>query len=318
MGMTRADMSRKFMTRQGARHSIQAPPAPSIWVVAFEVPKSAAPGFDGTLAEIGDTHTCFESGADGERWQFDVFVAGAEPPRGAIEAILGEAAQAAGIPLPKIAIAPLPETDWLAENRKAFPPVSAGRFFVYGSYFEGRVPPGRVGIALDAGLAFGSGSHESTRLALLALDALGRRRRYYHPLDLGTGSGILAIAMASTWRVKVASADIDPVAVKVAQANAQRNRVASRVRPVESDGLAARVLAAQAPYDLIVANILARPLVRMAPQLAAALTHGGRIVLSGILTEQAAGVAAAYRIQGLALKRRLTLGLWTALVLGRA
>jgi ribosomal protein L11 methyltransferase len=311
-------MTRRGMTRQGARPRIEASPAPSIWVVAFEVPKPAAPAFDGILAEFGDTHTCFESGADGERWQFDVFVAGAEPSRVAIEAILGRAAQAAGIPLPKIAIAPLPETDWLAENRKAFPPVSAGRFFVYGSYFEGRVPPGRVGIALDAGLAFGSGSHESTRLCLQALDALGRRRRFRRPLDLGTGSGILAIAMARAWRVKVACADIDPVAVRVARANAQRNHVASWVRPVESDGLAARVLASQAPYDLIVANILARPLARMAPQLAQALTHGGRIVLSGILTEQAAGVMAAYRVQGLALKRRLDLGLWTALVLGSA
>jgi ribosomal protein L11 methyltransferase len=287
-----------------------------LWVVALEVPKAAGDRVADALTGLSESCSWFETGR-GTLWRFEALL-GAEPDRAALESLLAETLRAASLSLPEVMIARLPDKDWLAENRKQFPPVSAGRFFVYGSFFEGRVPPGRVAVELDVGLAFGAGTHESTRGCLLALDRLARRRRFRRPLDLGCGSGILAIAMARLWRVPVETADIDPVAVAVARDNARRNRLARLVRPVVSRGLRTKRLRRAAPYDLIVANILARPLERLAPTLARAGTRAGTLVLSGILAVQTPGVIAAYRAQGRALKGRIRLGSWETLVLGKA
>jgi len=203
--------------------------------------------------------------------------------------------------------------DWAAENRRQFPPMGVGRFFIYGSYFQGRMSAGRIAIKLDAGLAFGSGTHETTRGCLLAIDGLARRRKVRRPLDLGTGSGILAIAMAKLWRVPVVAADVDPVAVAVARANFRRNNIANLAASVVSDGLRDRALRSGRPYDLVVANILARPLERLAQDIASALARGGRAILSGILLDQMAGVLAAYRAQGMVAERRLRIGDWAVL-----
>jgi ribosomal protein L11 methyltransferase len=303
---------------RGASVARNAPgAAPPLWTVSLEVPKSAGGAFDDAFAAIGEAYTCFNSGADEQSWRFEVLVAGQQPARAALERLVARAARRAGIPRPEIRIERLAARDWLADNRTRFPPVFVGRFFVYGSYFTGQVPGGHIPLVLDAGLAFGSGTHESTRGCLLALDALAKRGRARRPLDLGTGSGILALAMAKLWRAGVAAADIDPIAAEVAAANARRNGVARWVRPQVSDGLARRALKRRAPYDLIVANILARPLERLAPALTRASTRRATIVLSGILIEQAVGVIAAYRAQGWALARRIELGLWTTLVLRR-
>lgn len=290
--------------------------APPFWVVAIEVPKGSEELFAAAFAKLSDTYSYFEA-ADGSSWQFEAILE-TEPDRAALEAHLFSASDAAGFSIPKLTIERLPDKDWLAENRKQFPPTVAGRFFIHGSYFEGRVPPGRIVLELDAGLAFGTGAHESTRGCLLALERLARRRCFRRPLDLGTGSGILSIGMAKLWRVPITSVDIDPVAVAVARANAQRNRVAKWVRPVVSNGLRARRLRGGTPYNLIVANILARPLERLAPALARARSRDGVLILSGILTEQTPGVLAAYRAQGLALERRLVVGRWATLVIGSA
>ena len=286
---------------------------PSTWVIAFEVPKAAGAIFADAIGELAGNHSCFET-ADRDRWRFEAFVETA-PERAAISLKLSLVAAAAGVAAPDVAIARLAPSDWLAENRKQFPPTAIGRFFVYGAYFEGRVPAGSVAIALDAGLAFGSGTHESTRGCLLALDRLARRRRFARPFDLGTGSGILAIAMAKLWRTPVAAADIDPVAVAVTRANTVRNAVAKLVRSVVSDGVCVSALQRGRPYDLIVANILARPLERLAPHVAPMLGRGGRMIVSGILAVQMAGVLAAYCAQGLALERRYLLREWATLIL---
>jgi ribosomal protein L11 methyltransferase len=286
---------------------------PSTWVIAFEVPKEAGGIFAGAIEDFAGSHSCFDAAKRGH-CRFEAFVE-AKPERTALELRLSLAAAAAGVAPPDFAIRRLPPSDWLAENRKQFPPSAVGRFFVYGSYFEGSPAAGSVAIALDAGLAFGSGTHESTHGCLLALDSLARRRRFARPLDLGAGSGILAIAMAKLWRVPVAAADIDPVAVAVARANAARNAVADLLRPIVSDGTRAPALRRGRPYDLIVANILARPLERLAPHLTPMLARRGRMILSGILAAQAAGVLAAYRVQGLALERRYLLRSWATVIL---
>jgi ribosomal protein L11 methyltransferase len=290
--------------------------AGGIWAVTLEVPKDAGALFAAAVADLTETFSWFDS-ADGAAWRLELLMQ-SRPDPAALEARLALAAAAAGVAPPGLAVERVPDKDWLAESRRKFPPLSVGRFFIHGAHFRGRIPAGRIGLALDAGLAFGSGSHESTRGCLLAIDRLARMRRVRKPLDLGCGSGILALAMARRWRVPTVAADIDPVAVTVARANARRNGAGRLVRTVASDGLRARALRRSGPYDLIVANILARPLARLAPQMARLSARGGVILLSGLLAVQAAGVAAAYRAQGFAVRWRIRLGEWVTIILGRA
>ncbi|MFI5023336.1 MAG: 50S ribosomal protein L11 methyltransferase [Alphaproteobacteria bacterium] len=287
-----------------------------LWLLELEVPKAGGEAFADLFAGLSESFSCFET-QGGELWRFAGYFE-RKPDRAALVARSALAAAALGLAPPEVALRRLPARDWASENRRQFPPTSAGRFFVHGSFFAGAVPPGRIGISLDAGLAFGSGTHESTRGCLLAIDRLARRRRFRAALDLGCGSGILALAMARLWRRPVVAADSDPVAVKVARANARRNGLAAFVHVLASDGLGGRALGKRRRYDLILANILARPLERLAPALARARRAGGVVVLSGILRHQVPGVLAAYRAQRLALERRIELGEWVTLIVRQA
>jgi ribosomal protein L11 methyltransferase len=213
----------------------------------------------------------------------------------------------------------LPERDWLAENRRAFPPLRIGRFLVHGSHWpgpdrRGGRPAGAIAIEIDAATAFGTGEHPSTRGCLLALDSLARRRRFERPLDIGTGSGILAIAAAKRLRRPVLASDVDCAAARVAAHHVRRNGLAGRVRVVCAPGYRSRALR-RARYDLIFANILARPLALMARDLGRAIRPGGIAVLAGLLKRQEALVLAAHRAQGLALERRLVIDGWSTLIL---
>ena len=247
-------------------------------------------------------------------WSVDAyFEAGeAEALAAAIRDRLG--ADAFGAPL---AVETLPETDWVAAGLAALPPVEAGRFVVHGRHDRGRVPPGRIAIEIEAGQAFGSGHHGTTAGCLAVLDRLVRARRFENALDLGAGSGVLAIALAKALRRPVLAGDIDPVAVRVARCNAALNGVAPLVRPIVADGLAHPEIRARAPFDLIVANILAGPLMRLAPALSQALEPGGVLVLSGLLRRQRERVVAAYAARGLKLRRAELFGDWAVLVLAR-
>jgi ribosomal protein L11 methyltransferase len=171
-----------------------------------------------------------------------------------------------------------------------------------------------VPIRLDAGLAFGSGEHASTRGCLLALDELARRRRFRRVLDMGCGSGILAIAAAKCWPARVLAVDNDPKAVVVAQENADQNGVAGQIRVRWSEGYRSPAVRSAGPYDLIFANILADPLCDMARDLARHLAPGGTAILSGLFDRQAARVIEAHRAVGLRLRRCLQLEIWTTLV----
>jgi ribosomal protein L11 methyltransferase len=232
----------------------------------------------------------------------------------ALEIGLALAAAAAGGRLIWIVEKKLPERDWLAENRRAFPPLRIGRFFVHGSYWRGPAPTGAIAIEIEAATAFGTGEHPSTRGCLLALDALARRRRWRRPLDIGTGSGILAIAAAKSLRRPVIAGDIDPVAVRVARHHVRRNGVADRVRVLRAPGYRSRVLR-RSIYDLVLANILARPLALMARDLKCALAPGGVAVLAGLLRRQERQVLAPHRGLGLTLDYRLVIDGWSTLVL---
>jgi ribosomal protein L11 methyltransferase len=208
----------------------------------------------------------------------------------------------------------VPDRDWLAENRRAFPPVRIGRFFVHGSHRKGPAPAGMIALEIDAATAFGTGEHPSTRGCLLALDALARRRRFRRPLDIGTGSGVLAIAAAKLLHRRVLASDVDCAAVRVAAHHVRRNGLARGVRLLCAPGYRSRAVG-RARYDLVFANILARPLALMARDLGRAIMPGGVAVLAGLLTRQEAFVLAAHRAQGLALERRLVIDGWSTLIL---
>ena len=180
--------------------------------------------------------------------------------RAALDEALAREAAVFGAPAPAPRFRRLRPRDWLAENARAFPPIQAGRYYIHGSHEVAPLPWQSLAIVIDAGNAFGTGEHPSTRGCLLALDALARRRRFRATLDMGCGAGLLAIAMAKTWRRPVVACDIDPIAADVARANAEANGVGGRVRTGQGDGYRAALVRRGAPYDLIVANILARPL----------------------------------------------------------
>ena len=209
----------------------------------------------------------------------------------------------------------VPDKDWLAESRKGLPEFRAGPFFFYGSHFKGKVPKNLIGLEIDAGMAFGTGRHETTKGCLLAVAKLAKTRKFKKPLDIGTGTGILAFGIARLLNVNVLAGDNDDDAVRVAKENAAVNKLAKQVRILKSDGYRAKAIRDGAPYDLITANILANPLIQLAPDLARVLAKDGRAVLSGLLREQEKDVLKAHEDVGLALDFRLRLGDWSVLVL---
>ncbi len=244
----------------------------------------------------------------------DVYVT-AEMDEAELTVALDLAAAAAGLAPQPFVLEALPALDWAVESQKGLPPLRIGRFFVYAPHAEGERPTSAITIRIEAGQAFGTGHHESTRGCLMALDALSQRDRPKAGLDLGCGSGILAIAMAKLWRAPVVACDIDPLAVAVTRENARLNGVAPLVRAVRGDGAARRSVMKQGPYDVMTANILAGPLAAMAAELRRALAPGGRLVLSGLLRGQDGAVLARYRARHLRLESRLVLDDWVTLVL---
>ena len=239
------------------------------------------------------------------------------PDRRVIEMQIAIVAAAAGIALPEVTIEELPPTDWVSAYQNSIKPQVIGRFFVYPSHFDGDFPAGLLPIQLDAGMAFGTGEHGSTRGCLLALDALeasgiGPAR----VLDLGCGSAILAIAAGLLWpKARIIAADNDPVAVTTARENLERNDSEARVETTESDFFSAPLLKEAAPFSLIIANILAGPLIDHAEELVRHLAIDGRLVLAGLLTIQAPDVIAAHGEHGVRVSDRRDLGEWTTLIL---
>ncbi|MBR2687635.1 MAG: 50S ribosomal protein L11 methyltransferase [Aquamicrobium sp.] len=188
----------------------------------------------------------------------------------------------------------LPDVDWVARSLEGLKPVRAGRFLVHGAHDRQKRHAGDIAIEIEAGLAFGTGHHGTTAGCLAMLERVAIREKPRNALDLGTGSAVLAIALARLAHIPVLATDIDPVAVDVAAANARLNHVSSLVETVTAPGFHHPIFTARAPFDLIVANILARPLMKLAPEMAKYLTPGGSIVLSGILDRQRDAVVAAY------------------------
>jgi len=213
-------------------------------------------------------------------------------------------------------VAPIdPEVNWVARSLEGLAPVIAGGFYVHGSHETGPVPAGLTPMKIDAAQAFGTGHHETTTGCLEAIDRLLKRKKPQRMLDVGTGTGVLAIALAKRLHRLVIASDIDPVSVTTTVANAEENEVGRHIVAVEAAGLNHPVIAQNGPYDLIVANILAGPLQALAPAVGRAALPGAAIILSGILEHQARGVINAYARQGMVLTQRLQRKDWTTLML---
>lgn len=292
------------------------------WRISFTCPYRTAEAFGAALSGLAEAVTTIEHEPGGDEltpaeiWRVEAYAA-RKPERAAVTAALAAAAAFLGDNVPSPSIELLPDTDWLAHVYEQLQPIDAGRFTVYGSH-AAKPKPSRIGLLVDAATAFGSGEHETTRGCLAALSAIARRKpRAARALDMGCGSGVLALAMARLFGARVLAIDIERESVAVTRRNARRNRLAGRVRAETGAGYTRPLIAKRGPYAIVAANILARPLVKMAPGLKRHLARGGFAVLSGLLSRQAALVLAAHRTQGLVLVRRIAIGEWTTLILQR-
>jgi ribosomal protein L11 methyltransferase len=219
-----------------------------------------------------------------------------------------------GVPMRVIAIE---DENWVARALDGLPPVETGRFFIYGSHDASIVPPQKIGLKIEASYAFGTGHHGTTRGCLLAFEHLSRRRSFRNALDLGCGTGVLGLAFARLLRMPVVATDIDPLATRKAIENARINNALPWMRIETANGFRSPLIADNAPYDLIFANILAGPLMKLMPGIWASTAPGGNVILSGILDEQALGICSIARSFGFRILRRSALEGWVTLILQR-
>ena len=274
--------------------------------------QAAARQIANALSEVVDPDTTAVSTSEAANgWVVEIHFR--DPPdEAAIRALVGPiAGPAAGT----LSFALVGATDWVKKSLEGLKPVEAGRFIVHGAHDRGKVPAARIAIEIEAALAFGTGHHGTTRGCLLAFDAIAKRKAPRRILDIGTGSGVLAIAAAKRLRMRVLASDIDAQAVTAARANARLNRVAPWVDMIHASGLSARRFRDSAPYDLIFANILLAPLKRMAFSATRLIAPGGCIILSGLLRADAPAALSAYGAQELRFERRIDLEGWTTLVM---
>ena len=242
-----------------------------------------------------------------DRWELVAYFGSKAEAEGAAAALGHEGA----------IVAPLADQDWVRQSLAGLSPVSAGRFFLYGSHDKSRRRAGGITIDIDAGTAFGTGHHGTTEGCLLALERLIKRQRPRRILDVGCGTGVLAIAAAKATRNKVVASDIDPEAVRVARHNALINSARPTITALRAAGLKHPQIHAKAPFDLIFANILARPLASLAHGLSRITAPGGALVLSGLTLDQCQWIAAIYRSFGLIPLSRIYRGEWATLLLTR-
>lgn len=299
-----------------------APERAGSWKITLPCNKAEGEMLAGEVPEIAlldPMPTLMTSEPDPDKpddWQLDVYVE-SKPDKALIATILALVPSAKGL---KPAITHIPEEDWVTLSQSGLEPIRAGRFFVHTPYNADYAPDGMTGFVIDAGRAFGTGHHETTTGCLMMLDKLRRSGlRFDDIADVGTGTGLLAFAARSLWpAAKVIASDIDPVSIEVTAENAVANRIPvgrgrGQVELVVAAGLAHRRLKTRLPYDLLIANILAGPLIELAPVFGNAVLPGGSLILAGLLDTQADAVAQAYRRQGMYLADSIVRGDWPTL-----
>ncbi|MGV9005989.1 MAG: 50S ribosomal protein L11 methyltransferase [Brevundimonas sp.] len=270
--------------------------------------EAAAVAIDSDPTLEGVTYSILEEDEDAGLWRIDAFPTTDDEVEGLKQLLSGRD----GLTL---IVEKLADADWLAMSLSGLPPVEAGRFFVYGAHDQGRVPPNRINLKIDAGAAFGTGHHGTTVGCLEAFDDLLKREKFERVLDVGCGTGVLAIAAARTGSRIAVGTDIDGPSVRIANENAELNGADARF--VHASGLNDRRVREHGPYDLVFANILAPPLVALSQDIKEALKLGGVAILSGLLRTQERRVSAAYLSRGFILERRIHHDAWSALVLRR-
>jgi ribosomal protein L11 methyltransferase len=269
--------------------------------------EAAAEAIDFDVALEGATYSILEEDEDKNIWRIDAFPTTQDESDG-INRVL------AGFNV-KVTTEVLADADWLAMALSGLPPVKAGRFFVYGMHDRGRLPASTVNLRIEAGAAFGTGHHGTTVGCLQAYDRLIKARSFKKVLDVGAGTGLLAIAAARTGSKLAVGTDIDRPSVRIARENAKVNQANAKF--VHASGLGDRLVADNAPYDLVFANILARPLISLAQDIKRALVPGGTVILSGLLRTQERMVKAAYLSRGFKVVSRIHRDAWATLVLQR-
>lgn len=297
---------------------------PQSWKVSLPCTKAEAEALrdDITpLAMLDEPPVLMTSEADPrtpEAWRIDAYF-GSEPGADMV-AMLRSLVPSAGGAEPEIEA--VEDEDWITLSQQGLEPILAGRFFVHTPLHRDEAPPGSIALEIDAGRAFGTGQHETTSGCLIALSRLKESgASFSNLLDLGTGTGLLAFAALRLWpTARAIASDVDPVSIEVTEENAGINQVPlgrarGRLELVVADGMGHVRLKARAPYDLLIANILAGPLIDLAPSVAAAVAPGGRLILAGLLDHQAPKVAAAYRRQGMMLSFSEKRGEWPTLVM---
>lgn len=270
--------------------------------------EAAAAALEAEPATEALTYSILEEDEDHDVWRIDAFPTEAHE-RTAIEAVLG------GFPDLRVTTEVLADADWLAMALSGLPPVRAGRFFVYGAHDRGLAPASTINLRIEAGAAFGTGHHGTTVGCLLAFDELLKARRFPKVLDVGCGTGVLAIAAARTGSEVAIGTDIDRVSVRIANENATLNKAGAQF--VHAAGLGHPDVRGNGPYNLVFANILAPPLVALSQDIKMALKPGGLAILSGLLRTQERRVLAAYLSKGFKLHRRLHRDAWATLVVRR-
>ena len=272
------------------------------------IAEAAAAALDADPLLEAATYSILEEDEDRDVWRIDAFPTTTDE----VDALRRRLADFPGLVTTVEALA---DADWLAMSLSGLPPVRAGRFFVYGAHDQGRIPANAVALRIEAGAAFGTGHHGTTVGCLLAWNDLIKARRFDKVLDVGAGTGVLAIAAARTGARLARGTDIDAPSVRIARENAALN--GARAEFVHASGLGHQRVRSAAPYDLVFANILAPPLVALAQDIRGALRPGGVAILSGLLRTQERRVLAAYRSRGFRLLRRIHRDAWATLVLER-
>ncbi|MEZ5876441.1 MAG: 50S ribosomal protein L11 methyltransferase [Tepidamorphaceae bacterium] len=250
------------------------------------------------------------------KWRLEAYYT--EAPDKADIARIVSRALGRDIPADSVSIEQIADQDWVRSSLESLPPVTAGRFIVHGHHDRDRVRSNQIGIEIEAGLAFGTGHHGTTKGCLVAINDVLKRFKPHNALDIGTGTCVLAIALARATHIPVLATDIDKDAVEVSQENVRANAAQAEVRVVLADGVRTASVTDAGPYDLIVANILANPLVAMATGISRLAVPGATLILSGLLTWQGRQVIAAYRNRGFVLVRRHAIDGWLTLVMEKA
>ena len=281
---------------------------PVCWKARAVLPKRDAHALSEALEQLEPSPvvSAFELGERG-MWEVEAFFSEEPDEAGLLQRF--------GHPMRVI---PIEDENWVARALEGLPPVATRRFFLHGDHTTAQVPPNAIGLKIEASYAFGTGHHGTTRGCLLALEHLAKQRQFKNALDLGCGTGVLAMAFARLTRRPAVATDIDLLATQKTIENAKLNRAAPYLRAATAAGFKTPLIAEHAPYDLIFANILAGPLMKLLPGIKANLAPAGYAILSGLLDEQANGICAMARAQNLRLIRRSALEGWITLVLQRA